>query len=60
MSTIIPVPKKSIPKQLNDLRPVALTSLVMKTLEKIMKSFIFAAVHPVLDPLQFAYRGRKG
>ena len=27
MSTIIPVPKMSTPKQLNDLRPVALTSL---------------------------------
>ena len=33
-STVIPIPKTNNPKQLNDFRPVALTSLVMKTLEK--------------------------
>ena len=60
MSTIISVPKMSIPKQLNDLRPVALTSLVMTPLETIMKSFILSAIQPVLDPLQFAYRAGRG
>ena len=34
MSTVIPVPKRSAPKQLNDLRPFAPTSLVMETLQK--------------------------
>ena len=56
MSTIIPVPKKSTSKQLNDFRPVALTLLAMKTQEKIMKSFILSAAEPMLDPLQFSYR----
>lgn len=36
-STVIPIPKRSNPKSLNDLRPVALTSLVMKAMEKIIK-----------------------
>ena len=60
MSTIIPVLKNSAPKQLNDLLPVALTLLVMKTLEKIVRSFILSVVQPILDPLQFAYRTGRG
>ena len=40
--------------------PVALTSLVMKTQEKIVKSFILSAVQPMLDPLQFAYSAGRG
>ena len=34
LSTVIPIPKKDNPKLANDFRPIALTSLVMKTLEK--------------------------
>ncbi len=34
-STIIPIPKSKNPSELKDFRPVALTSLVMKNLEKI-------------------------
>ena len=60
MSTVIPVPKKFPLKRPNDLRPVALTSLVMKTLEKIVKSLVLSVVEPLLDPLQFAYRVGKG
>jgi len=59
MSTINPILEKPAPKQLNDLCPVALTSLVMKTLEKIVKSFILTAVQPMLDPLQFAHRTER-
>ena len=33
---------------------------MMKTLEKIVKSFILSAVQPMLDPLQFAYRAGRG
>ena len=36
---IIPVPKKSPPTCNNDFRPIALTSIVMKCSEKIIKSF---------------------
>ena len=59
ISTIIPVPKKSTPKQLRDHSPVALTSLVMNTLEKIVKSLILSAVEPMLDPLQFVHRAER-
>ena len=59
-STIVPVPKIKSPSQLNDYRPVALTSIPMKCLEKIMKKFLLQEVDPLLDPLQFAYQTSKG
>jgi hypothetical protein len=52
--------KKNNPKQPNDFRPVALTSLVMKTLEKIIKALVLSVTEKNLDPLQFAYRAGKG
>ncbi len=39
-SIIIPVPKNSKPSCLNDYRPVALTSIVMKVFERLVKSHI--------------------
>ncbi|KAJ8402489.1 hypothetical protein AAFF_G00365720 [Aldrovandia affinis] len=45
---------------LNDLRPVALISLVMKAFERIVKSHIIKATTAQLDPLQFAYRADHG
>ena len=59
-SSVIPIPKPNHPKQLNDYRPVALTSLVMKTLEKLVKSLILPITESQLDPLQFAYRAGSG
>lgn len=59
-SIIIPISKTSRPKVLNDLRPIVLTSLVMKTLEKIVKSHIMDLPGPALDPLQFAYKPGRG
>ena len=55
-STIIPIPKKSKASCLNDYRPVALTSIVMKCFERLVKSFITSSLPDSLDPLQFAYR----
>ena len=52
---IIPVSKKPIPKVVNDLRPVTLTAILSKSLERIMLPKIFEPVKPYLDPLQFAY-----
>ena len=60
LSTVIPIHKKDNPKLPNDFRPIALTSLVMKTLEKIIKFFILAVTEYNLDPLQFAYRSGRG
>nr|XP_054597200.1 uncharacterized protein LOC129163471 [Nothobranchius furzeri] len=55
-STVIPIPKTSRVRALNDLRPVDLTSLPMQDMERILKHHIIGALHPQLDPLQFAYR----
>ena len=59
-STIVPVPKVTNPKVPNDIRPVALTSLVMKGFEKIIKMEVLSKVENLLDPLQFAYRAGRG
>ncbi len=42
------------PATLNDFRPAALTSLIMKTLEKLIKHENLLQVEELLDPLQFA------
>ncbi len=55
-SVIIPVPKNSKPSCLNDYRPVALTSTVMKVFERLLKKHICTSIPATLDPLQFAYR----
>ncbi len=55
---IIPVPKNKKPSCLNDYRPVALTSIVMKVFERL-KSHISSSIPVTLDPLQFAYRPNR-
>ncbi|KAG7499465.1 hypothetical protein JOB18_039315 [Solea senegalensis] len=59
-STIVPVAKVPSPKTLNDYHPVALTSVVMKSFERIVKKSLLAMTQTVIDPLQFAYQPRKG
>ncbi len=56
---IIPVPKNNKPSCLNDYRPVALTSIVMKVFERLVKSHICSSIPVTLDPLQFAYRSNR-
>ncbi|KAK1803894.1 hypothetical protein P4O66_003838 [Electrophorus voltai] len=58
-STIVPVPKKPQPSGLNDYRPVALTSVVMKCFEKLVRDFITSSLPASMDPLQFAYRHNR-
>ena len=58
-SVIVPVPKKSNPVELNDFRPVALTSQVMKCMEHLVIKRLTAQTAPHMDPLQFAYRPRR-
>ncbi len=58
-STIIPVPKKPKMTGLNDYRPVALTSVVMKSFERLVLAYLKASTGPLLDPLQFAYRANR-
>ncbi len=59
-SNIIPIPKTKRPSVYNDYRPVALTSIPMKCLERIIKKILLNSVEHLLDPLQFAYRPGRG
>ncbi|KAF0043723.1 hypothetical protein F2P81_005060 [Scophthalmus maximus] len=59
MSTIIPVPKNASPAGMNDNHPVALTSVVMKCFERLVKDHICSSLPHTLDPLQFAYRSNR-
>ena len=59
-SIIIPVPKIANPLELNDYRPVALTPILCKCLEKIVKMYLLQDLEAKLDPLQFAYQREKG
>uniref|UniRef100_A0A669CDC0 Reverse transcriptase domain-containing protein n=1 Tax=Oreochromis niloticus TaxID=8128 RepID=A0A669CDC0_ORENI len=59
MATIIPVPKSSTISSLNDWRPVALTPIVSKCFEKLVRDFICSALPDSLDPLQFAYHHNR-
>ena len=59
-STIIPVPKKAAPLQLNDHRPVALTPTIAKCFEKVVSKHLKFDVVDQLDPFQFAYKASRG
>ena len=56
-STVIPIPKKSTTKELNDIRPVALTSLMMKAMERIVKQHVIPETIPLID---FAFCTSRG
>ncbi|KAK3537244.1 hypothetical protein QTP70_004664 [Hemibagrus guttatus] len=58
-SAIVPVPKKTKITGLNDYRPVALTSVVMKSFERLVLSYLKDITDSLLDPLQFAYRANR-
>ena len=52
---LVPVPKTAHPREPNHFRPVALTSHLMKTMERIALSHLHGLVNSEMDPLQFAY-----
>ncbi|KAI2663046.1 hypothetical protein H4Q32_002071 [Labeo rohita] len=58
-SIIILVPKKSKITGLNDYRPVALTSVVKKSFERLVLAYLKDITGPLLDPLQFAYQANR-
>ncbi|KAK3544058.1 hypothetical protein QTP86_000868 [Hemibagrus guttatus] len=58
-SAIVPVPKKTKITGLNDYRPVALTSVDMKSFERLVLSYLKDITDPLLDLLQFAYRANS-
>ncbi len=49
-STIIPVPKKPKITGLNDYRPVALTSVVIKSFERLVLAYLKASTDPYWTP----------
>ena len=55
-SCIIPVPKKPVISCMNDVRPIALTSVPMKVCERIVLNDIKLKVAHHLDPMHFAYQ----
>ena len=54
-SNVVPVPKKPSPSALNDHRPIALTSIPFKCMERIVLKRLLAATQSFQDPLQFSY-----
>ena len=56
---IVPIPKRPVISSINDLRPVALTSAVMKVCEHVVLCKLEKLVKDYIDPLQFAYRKNK-
>ena len=58
-SELIPVPKKNPPTCQNDYRPIALTAIMMKCLERIVKQHLSEQVKPYVDNYQFAYTANR-
>lgn len=55
----MPVPKHASPTSLNNYRPVALTSTIMKCFERLVLARLKSCLPPTLDPNQFAYRQNR-
>ncbi len=58
-SIISPVPKKPKMTGLNDYRPVTLTSVAMKSFERLVLAYLKDTTGSLLDLLQFAYRANR-
>ena len=56
---MVPVPKKAKVTCLNDYRPVALTLVAMKCVERLVMAHINTIMPEPLDQLQFAYRPNR-
>lgn len=55
ISFVVPVPKTTHPKEPYHFRPLALTSHLMKTMERIILHHLRLLVGTDLDLMQFAY-----
>ena len=54
---IKPLPKISKPSQLKDYRPISLTSVLCKTMEKLIKQYVISNTQ--MDQHQYAYRAKR-
>jgi hypothetical protein len=59
ISAIVPVSKKAKVTELNDYCPLALTSVIIKCFERLVKDHIISTLPDTLDPLQIAYRPKR-
>ena len=59
MATIIPIPKKASVSCLNDYRPVALTSVIMKCIKKLVINYLNGLLPHDFDNYQFAYKANR-
>ncbi len=59
-AVVVPVPKSNCPRAVGDFRPVALTSVLMKIFEKLVRTEIVRQTEHISDPMQFAYRPHRG
>ncbi len=55
-ATIVPLQKKTVISSLNDYRPIALTPVIMKCFERLVRTHIISHLPTGFDPYQFAYR----
>ena len=59
-STIIPIAKKHGAREFKDFRPVVLTSIIAKCTKRLVCNQLSKSVANHMDPLQFAYRAKRG
>ena len=59
-ATITPVPKKTNATLLNDFRPISLTSVLCKCMERVVSNQLVTSVADRMDPFQFAYKAKRG
>ncbi|KAI4901298.1 hypothetical protein NFI96_027601 [Prochilodus magdalenae] len=56
----VPIPNTEHPSYLHGYRPVALTSHLLKALERLVLTYLHSPVGSAMDPLQFAYQPSIG
>ena len=59
MPCIVPVRKRKVVTGMNDLRPVALTSCVMKAFDRVALLHLQVQAADLMDPFQFAYQRNR-
>ena len=59
MSCIVPIRKRKVVTGMNGLRPVALTSCVMKAFERVVLLHLQPQAADLMDPFQFAYQRNR-
>ena len=59
MANIVPVHKKGSKDDIENYRPISLTSLVMKTLERVIKEELLIRIMPLLDTRQHGFLNAK-